>query len=249
MNSATLNAAGDAPVLVAVMNDPHDLTRAHEQGWYRIPLGHAPPRVAADFIAFYQTAAFPPDERWAVHWFAPVRGYRLATRLELIPDEPDHPRSADRYYRVDVGPLIALPSPIVSRRLRRITFMRTTMDRLLAAQEINDLWIHTPAQERLWQAFQQAGLEAGTEQQYPLLDDHPFTADFAVFCEKGRVAVIVAGDIGLAAADASTDSHVRESASLDYLLARGNWHVIIVDRVDDETIASCLEQIRDYSAI
>lgn len=249
MNSATLNAAGDAPVLVAVMNDPHDLTRAREQGWYRIPLGHTPPRVAADFIAFYQTGAFPPDERWAVRWFAPVHGYRLTTRLELIPGEPDHPRAADRYYRVDVGRLIPLPSPIVSRKLRRITFIRTTVDRLLAAREINDLWIHTPAQERLWQAFQQAGLEAGIEQQYPLSDDHPFTADFAVFCERGRIAVIVAGDVGMAAADTSADSHVRESASLDYLLARGDWHAIIVERVDAETIASCLDQIRCYGSI
>ncbi len=248
MNSATPNAAGDAPVLVAVVNDPHDLTRAREQGWYRIPLSHAPPRIAADFIAFYPTAAFPPDERWAVRWFAPVRGYHLTTRRELIPDEPDHPRALDRYYRVELGPLNPLPFPIVSRRLRRITFIRTTMARLLAAREINDLWIRTPAQERLWQAFQQAGLEADTEQQYPLLDDQSFTADFAVFCEKGRIAVIVACDMGMdAVVDASADSHVRESASLDYLLARGNWHAVLIDRVDAEAIQSCLEQIRAYS--
>jgi len=249
MNSATLNAASDAPVLVAVMNDPRDLTRAREQGWYRIPLTHAPPRVAADFIAFYQTAAFPPDERWAVRWFAPVRGYHLATRGELIPGEPDHPRAADRYYRVDLGPLSPLPFPILSRRLRRITFIRTTLDRLLAAREINDLWIRTPAQERLWQAFQQAGLEADTEQRYPLLDDSPFTADFAVFCENERIAVIVAGDVEVAAdSDLSEEGHVRESSSLDYLLARGNWHAILIDRVDAETIRSCLEQIRTYIA-
>ena len=249
MNSATLNAAGDAPVLVAVVNDPHDLTRAREQGWYRIPLSHAPPRVAADFIAFYQTAAFPPEERWAVRWFAPVREYRLTTRRELIPGEPDHPRAADRYYRVDIGSLSPLPSPIVSRRLRRITFIRTTMDRLLAAREINDLWIRTPAQERLWQAFQQAGLEADIEQRYPLLDDSPLTADFAVFCEKGRIAIIVAGDVGVAAAaDTTEDVQVHESSSLDYLLARGNWHALLIDRVDAETIGACLEQIRAYAA-
>lgn len=244
MNSATLNAAGDAPVLVAVMNDPHDLARARELGWYRIPLIHAPPRIAADFIAFYQTAAFPSDERWAVRWFAPVRGYHLTTRSELIPGEPDHPRAAGRYYRVDLGPLSPLPSPIVSRRLRRITFIRTTLDRLLAAREINDLWIRTPAQERLWQAFQQAGLEADIEQRYPLLDDSPFAADFAVFCENGRIAIIVAGDMdGARAADAPEDDQVRESASLDYLLARGNWHAIRIDRVDAEAIRSCLDQI------
>ncbi len=55
--------AGDAPsagarVLVAVMNDPRDLQIAREQGWYRIPLAHAPAQVGADYLAFYQTKAF-----------------------------------------------------------------------------------------------------------------------------------------------------------------------------------------------
>ncbi len=242
MNSNALNTSDDAPVLVTVMNEPRDLVRAREQGWYRIPLSHAPPRVAADYLAFYQTGAFPPDERWAVRWFAAIRGYHLVTRRELIPEEPGHPRADDRYYRVDLGPLELLPHPIVSRRLRRITFIRTTLSRLLAASEINDLWMRTPAQERLWQAFQQAGFDADTEHAYPLDDDEPFTADFAVFCDRGRIAVIVSGE-------AQEDGHIRESASLDYLLARGNWHAIFVDRVDPETIASCLRQIRAYASI
>ncbi len=245
MSSTPINASDDAPVLVAVMNEPRDLVRAREQGWYRIPLAHAPPQVAADFLAFYQTGAFPPDERWAVRWFAPVRGYHLATRRELIPEEPDHPRVNDRYYRVDLGPLEPLPSPVISRRLRRITFIRTSMSRLLAAREINELWIHTPAQERLWQAFQQAGLTAATEHAYPLVDDQPFEADFAVFCERGRVAVIVTGDLAALSAE---DSQVREVIPLEYLLARGNWQVVFIDCADPETIASCLRQIRAYAS-
>ena len=241
MNSTTFNAPDDAPVLVAVVNDPRDLVRAREQGWYRIPLSHIPSQVAADFLAFYQTGAFPPDERWAVRWFAPVRGYHLTSRRELIPEEPDHPRADDRYYRIDVGSLELLPLPIVSRRLRRITFIRTTMSRLLAAREINDLWIRTPAQERLWQAFQQAGLDADTEHAYPLVDDQPFTADFAVFCEKGRIAVMLTGEV-------QEDGYVREAAPLDYLLARGGWHAIFIDRADPEAVASCLRQIRTYAS-
>src|SRR5512136_1965827 len=92
------DAAPDAPVLVAVINDTEDLDRARTQRWYRIPLAHAPARIGADFLAFYQTGVFPPEERWAVRWIAPVRGYHLATRRELIPEKPDHPRAGDRYY-------------------------------------------------------------------------------------------------------------------------------------------------------
>ena len=32
----------ETPVLVAVLNDAADLARAHDLGWYRIPLAHAP---------------------------------------------------------------------------------------------------------------------------------------------------------------------------------------------------------------
>jgi hypothetical protein len=218
------------------MNDPRDLARARDQGWYRIPLERTPPSVAADFVAFYQTGAFEAGERWAVRWYAPVRGYHIATRRELIPEEPDHPRANDRYYRVDLGSLEFLPHPIPSRRLRRITFIRTTFARLLAAREINDLWIHTPAQERLWQAFQQAGLDDHAEHEYSLVDDLPYTADFAVFCDKDRIAVILTGET-------HENNRVQEGMELGYLLASGNWHAILVDPSHPDAVESCLAQI------
>ena len=173
----------ETPVLVVVLNDAADLARARDLGWYRIPLAHAPRRVAADYLAFYQTGAFPPDERWAVRWLAPVRGYGTAARRELIPAEPNHPRADERYHRIDLGALEPLPRPIPSRRLRRITFIPTTLARLLEADEINDLWIKSSAQERLWAALKQADIEA--ERQYPLREDLPqYVADFALLCRR-----------------------------------------------------------------
>jgi very-short-patch-repair endonuclease len=206
---------GDTPVLVVVLNDSADLARARDLGWYRIPLAHAPPCVAADYLAFYQTGAFPPEERWAVRWLAPVRGYGTATRRELIPAEPDHPRAAERYYRIDLGVLEPLPRPIPSHRLRRITFIPTTLARLLEADEINDLWIKSSAQERLWAALKHADVEA--ERQYPLREDAPqYIADFALLCRDGKVAVIV--DDEPRNADA-----IQEAVPPDYLLTAGGW--------------------------
>jgi hypothetical protein len=156
----TTDAPDDSPVLVVVVNDPVDLARARDDGWYRIPLDRAPRRIAADYLAFYQTGAFPPEERWAVRWFAPVLEYHLAARKELIPEEPEHPRADQSYYKVSLGPLASLPHAVPSRRLRRITFIPTTLGRLMQAEEINDLWIKSSAQERLWAALKQADLEA-----------------------------------------------------------------------------------------
>ena len=216
----TIDAPDDSPVLVVVVNDPADLARARDEGWYRIPLDRAPRRIAADYLAFYQTGAFPADERWTVQWLAPVQAYRLTTRKELIPDEPEHPRADQPYYKVTLGPLASLPHAVPSRRLRRITFIPTTLGRLMQAEEINDLWIKSSAQERLWAALKLADLEA--ERQYPFQDELPqYVADFAVFCRDGRIAMLVTDE-------PQAEGELREAYLPDYLLAAGDWAVVRV---------------------
>lgn len=128
-----------ARVLVAVVSRPRDLELARRAGWYRVPLARAPACFAADYLAFYQTAAFG-EERWSVRYYAPVLRYGIATRLELLPDEPAHPRAAERYYRIELGPLETLPLPIPAARLRRVVFIATTFGQLRRARDVRDLW-------------------------------------------------------------------------------------------------------------
>ena len=140
-------------VLVAVMNNQRDFVIAQNQHWYRIPIDRAPRQVGADYLAFYFTGAFPRDQRHKIVLFAPIFAYRLATRIELLPDEPDHPRAHERYFRIEIGSLQRLSHPIPSRKLRRVTFIPTTMERLQNAQEINDLWNKEHHQDELWTAL------------------------------------------------------------------------------------------------
>ncbi len=128
------------PVLVVVVNNRCDWQRVVNEGWYRIPLKHAPQPIAADYLAFYLTKAFDV-ERWQVRCYAPVLRYQLLARRDLIPDEPAHPRANERYYRVDVGPLQQLTVPLLSRRLRRVTFIPTTLERLCTTSDLADLWL------------------------------------------------------------------------------------------------------------
>lgn len=147
-------------VLVGVMNNPRDWKIAQTMHWYRIPVERAPRQVGADYLAFYFTAAFEPDIRFSVAWYAPIYAYRLLTRAELLPDEADHPRAQARYFKLEIGPLCRLDPPIPSRRLRRITFIPTTLERLLHAQEINDLWDKGRGQDALWAALKAEGIDA-----------------------------------------------------------------------------------------
>jgi len=203
-------------VLVAVMNDPLALEIARTKGWYRIPVRRAPPRVGADYIAFYQTAAFGPEERWKINYYAPIRRYRIVRRRDLLPQEAGHPRADDEYYKLEIGHLEPLPHPIPSRRLRRITFIPTTLKRLLGAQEINDLWLGNKVEEQLWQSFKEQGLPV--ERRVNVQEEKQDCVDFALYCQNGRLAILCEGkDFG--------DLHlVREfPAASDYALALAGW--------------------------
>ncbi len=207
-------------VLVAVMNDPSALEITRREGWYRIPVRRAPPRVGADYLAFYQTGAFGPEERWMVNYYAPIRRYRIVRRRDLLPEEANHPRADDEYYKIEIGPLQALPHPIPSRHLRRITFIPTTLTRLLNAEEINDLWLGSRIEEQLWASFKAQGILA--ERQTEVREeDEAYRVDFAIYCQQGQLAILCEssefGDLGL----------VKESSAVtDYELAAAGWMVL-----------------------
>lgn len=171
-------------ILVAVLKTRRDLEIARVLGWYRIPLKSAPKTVAVDWLAFYQTAQFGP-EQWSVRYLAPVRGHELTTRGELLRDQADHPRAGDLYYKLQLGPLEVLSRPIPARRWRRLTFVYTTGERLLAAAELNDLIIQSEERELLWQALRERGLTA--ERQYT--PGRGGELDLALLCALGNLGL------------------------------------------------------------
>lgn len=146
-------------VLVAVVNKMDDLQRAAAEGWYRIPQRSAPRRIGADYLAFYQTGAFKgKDEAQTVTYYAPTRRYRLLTRRELLPTETDHPRANDYYFRIELGPLQRLERSIPAGKFHRVTFIHSTLDRLLTAHDVSDLFRQDDPFETLWSALREHGL-------------------------------------------------------------------------------------------
>jgi len=177
-------------VLVAILKDKRDLEIARVLGWYRIPLKTAPKTVAVDWLAFYQTAKFG-DEKWAINFVAPVLGHELTTRAELLRTQPDHPRADEQYYKIQIGPLERLPRPIPSRKWRRITFLYTTGEHLLAAEELNDLIVQSAERELLWKALRERGLRA--ERQYETRGGGEM--DLALLCALGTLGITL-GETG-----------------------------------------------------
>ncbi len=175
-------------VLVAIMNSRRDFAIARDEGWYRIPKRHAPESTTeAVVLAFYFTRAFGA-EKWAVHYYAPVEGHELVRRRDLFPEQSDHPRAEDPYYKLQLGPLMQLDDPIPSLRWRRVTFIESTWDRFIAAEEINDLY--ATGADGLYVTLKDEDLHP--EREFLLREgEAEYVVDMAIPCRQGTVCIAV----------------------------------------------------------
>lgn len=173
------------------MTRPRDFEIARDQSWYRVPENKATPGVFFEYIAFYFTGAFAED-KWAIHYYARSLGHELVRRRDLLPDEPEHPRAAEPYFKIALGPLQRREPPIVSRRWRRVAFIHTTWDRFQAAGELNDLFVEDgPFVDRLYHALREEGL--APERLYPVREaGAEYVLSLAVPCRDGLLGIEVA---------------------------------------------------------
>jgi very-short-patch-repair endonuclease len=238
------NPGSRGEVLVAIMNSLLDFAIAQDQQWYRIPVRSVdrflksrwPPR----WLAFYQTKAFG-EERWAVNYYAPVRRCRIVSRRALLPEDPDHPRADDLYYKIEIEPLQRLPRPIISLRWRRIVFIATTWDKFINAGEINDLYDESPLEDRFWAEFKR--LEIAAERQYFIkVKDRHYALDFAIFCDRGNLDVETDGDTWHADPDRIPLDNQRDNdlTTLGWLILRFNS-----SQVREATTKYCIPTIME----
>ncbi|MEJ5202563.1 MAG: hypothetical protein WHV66_10070 [Anaerolineales bacterium] len=149
-------------ILVAVLPSPRDLEIARVLGWYRMPLRSAPKVVTVDYLAFYQPATFGVSHRWRIEYYAAVRGHELTTRQELFKDEPEHPRAHEEYYKVQLGPLQQLATPILSERWRRLTFLYTTGALFMKARTVEELVVRSEERAVLWHSLRDRAISNST---------------------------------------------------------------------------------------
>jgi hypothetical protein len=176
-------------VLVGVMPNPQDFEIARQEAWYRVPYKHALKGIHAEFIAFYFTSKFSEDLRWGVHYFARRTGHELVRRIDLFPDQPNHPRAQEHYYKLQLSMLRQKDPPILSARWRRITFIQTTWDRFVNAREINDLFVTGDEfVDRVYHALKARGILA--DRQVAIREgSEQYTVDLVVPCQDGAVYI------------------------------------------------------------
>jgi hypothetical protein len=148
-----------ALILVGILPERKDLEIARLLGWYRIPFRFAPKIVTVDVVAFYQASTFGKEHQWRIESFAEVRGVELTTRRELLKDQPDHPRAGEEYYKLSLGPVQFMGTPILAGKWKRITFLYTTGELFYRAKAINDLVVKSEERELLWRSLRERALQ------------------------------------------------------------------------------------------
>jgi hypothetical protein len=188
-------------VLVGVINRPKDFEIAKTLGWYRIPEGRAPKGIDAEYIAFFFSRRFK-ELNGGIHFYARRTGMELATRLQLLPDEPQHPHAQDSYHQIQFKTLEAKIPPILNTSRRPISFIHTTWDRFSSAQTISDLYSQADhLVDRVFYALSEAALNpqriwAADTLAYPIA-----SAQVRILCEKGEVIASTEPGQGILLAD------------------------------------------------
>ena len=230
-------------VLVAIMNNQRDLEIARTQRWYRIPVKSAD-RFIQDieqmqYLAFYQTMIFKRDA-FAVNYYTEIERISTAPRIELLPDEAGHQNAEALYYKLKTSPLQRLSQPIPSKRLRRVTFITTTLAKFSMAQEINDLFHTSPIEDLMWEGLRAAEIQA--ERQYEIRErDASYDLDFFVECSDGaKIDIECNGDLYHSTKAARNRDRRRNT----YLTTRG-WLVqrFGTDEIRND-IRNCINQVR-----
>jgi hypothetical protein len=237
-------------VLVALWPRPRDLQLARERGWYRVRPGTAIDRLGDlsrfHTLAFYQPDSFGSDRR-RIRYQAQALGYEQLTRDQILPEEPDHPRSGQLYHCFRLGPLTELPQPIVSHRGRRLLFIPTTEGRLASAREINELFAGTPIENHLFSTLKGTGLSPEREYyvelrrvEAPRSRPTPYFLDLALICRNRNLDVECDGDTWHIGPESA-----RRDRERDNLLEANGWHILRFNTVEIlEGTAETMSRIR-----
>lgn len=238
--------------LVAIFKYKSDLSIALNKNWYRIPVKtkRTPPTVREnklEYIAFYQTSIFN-EEAFKIRWFAKVKNISVVKRKDLFPEEPRNLKSKEEYYKIEFEKCEELEKPIISKRHRRMLFVNTTYERLINSTELNDLFIESPIEEKLWQKLREEKIEA--ERQFMLrTKTRLYYLDFALFCKERNLDVECDGDeYHLSVSDVKYDKkRNNELTKLGWVILR--YHTDQLTGNINKVIGEVKETINRYGGL
>ena len=246
-------------VLVALLPETRDLVIAQECRWYRIRSHEMARRIKGGLKQFKHLAFYQPDsfkaERRCIRYFAEIYGIESVPRIQLLPDEPDHPLANQLYLKFSVGELKELPRPIPSARGRRILFIPTNWKKIEYADDINDLFAGSPIEDDLYRRLRDDGLLP--EREYYVQVNDPtnqrkkfdYCLDLAIFCKTRNLDIECDGDTWHARRET-----IRTDNERDNLLRSNLWQVHRFNNVQirdhpEGTMTIIRESVNKYGGV
>ncbi|MBI5958475.1 MAG: hypothetical protein HY866_07070 [Chloroflexi bacterium] len=211
-------------VLVGVIRRKRDLEKALREHWYRVPQGRAPQGIHAEYAAFFLSHAFH-ELNGGIHFYARRTGIELARRRDLLPEEVDHARADELYYKLQLGELSRKDPPVLNPTKRSFAFIYTTWDRFEQARVLADLYSNADDfVDRVFHALEQVGVQSQRVWEAERLSDDG-GAQLRVLCEKGTVIASTAPQtdfvIPLPVSDAPAAVNLSVEAILEAIRRHG----------------------------
>lgn len=238
--------------LVALLKNESDLKYVLEDGWYRIPVStKLVPKMVKEnyikYIAFYHNRTFRKDPT-VIKYYAKVKNVGKAKKKNLLPWTVNDARGENEYFVLKLGDINILERPIESKRKRRLLFITTTLKQFKHAEEINDLFVESYLEEKLWKILRKELIEA--ERQYYLqVSDKSYVLDFALFCRERNLNIECDGD-----EFHMLPGNVKKDKSRDNDLASSGWSVLRYDykevtRNSEKVLGQIKETINSYGGL
>lgn len=201
----------DDRVLVGAITRKKDLINARDAGWYRVPQARLPRGVHAEYLAFFLNRRVSGESQSGIYYYARPSGVELVYRRDLLPDEANHPRAGEVYYKVQLRDWKPKNPPILNPSKRTFAFIYTTWDRFVHARQIKDLYSDADYfVDRIYHALRNDGYTMertwDAERRYT-----GFGAQLRILCQQG---VVVGSTDALNDEDIFLDQAAREDALL-----------------------------------
>jgi len=240
MVSGKITKYSPVDTIVCWLKSTDDLSILLTQGWYRIPVStKLDELLKIKHLAFYQSHHFGKESMIIKH-YGTIRNIVVKKREELFPDEAINPKTGTMYYKIRMKDMNILDKPIFSRRARRVIFMNTTLEKLLIAGELNDLYHGSPLEDIFWSEFKAHSIDAERQYHFGTPKNHYFL-DFAAFCRQGNLDIECDGEKYHSRFDKVVKDYKRDN----YLTKKG-WSILrySTNQIIAET-SYCIDEIKE----
>lgn len=234
-------------IVIGVLKHGRDLQIAVHDNWYRIPVKSAPTIVRDNkikYLALYQGKRFK-DSPSQIQWYGEVKKISVHKRIELLPEENYNPNANENYYKIELAEMTKLQEPIRAIRPRRINFIVTAFDRFIKAQELNEVFLESYIEEKVWDALKSEGIDA--ERQYEIYyrekkKQRFFHLDFGLFCKDRNIDLECNGD----EYHHENKEDIKRDKSRDRILTKKGWAISRLTRDEINTkLADCIRELKE----